>query len=74
MNNTDNYSKNNNDNNKNNNINKKNNINPLYCNGCGNLIKGENFRCSICEEFILCKNCYEIYGKNHGHDLIKYDN
>ncbi len=76
INNNDNYQKNNynNDNYSKNNENKNNNINPLYCVGCGNLIKGENFRCNICEEFSICKNCNEIYGKNHEHDLIKYDN
>ena len=47
----------------------------VKCNECGlDPITGCRFKCSICENYNLCKVCEERSGCKHGHPLIKiYD-
>ena len=44
----------------------------IKCNQCKiSPIKGIRYKCSVCEDFDFCENCEKIYGKQHGHPMLR---
>ena len=44
----------------------------IRCEGCGlDPFVGYRYMCAICDDYNLCENCEENFGKKHRHPFIK---
>lgn len=47
-------------------------IHKVSCKSCNsNEIKGNRYKCSVCEDYNLCEDCENFIGLKHGHPFLK---